>query len=76
MITPVRTYPNAMKNWGCIITSTVSIIRDWEGILRRSNRAERGMDRYYYPLNPITDSDLLGLITCGTDRDDPGKLLR
>lgn len=25
------------------------------------------MDRYYYPLNPITDSDLLGLITCGTD---------
>lgn len=34
------------------------------------------MDRYYYPLNPITDSDLLGLITCGADRDDPGKLLR
>nr|WP_258011700.1 sugar tyrosine-protein kinase [Salmonella enterica] len=23
MITPVRIYPNAMKNWGCIITSTV-----------------------------------------------------
>lgn len=73
MITPVRTYPNAMKNWGCIITSAVSIIRDWEGILRRSNRAERGWNRYYYPLNPI---DLLGLITCGTDRGDSGKLLR
>ncbi|EBB7289047.1 TPA: hypothetical protein H1V01_002180 [Salmonella enterica] len=35
-----------------------------------------GWSRYHYPLNPITDSDLLGLITCGTDRDDPGKLLR
>lgn len=76
MITPVRTYPNAMKNRGCIITSAVSIIRDWEDILRRSNRAERGWSRYHYPLNPITDSDLLGLITCGTDRGDSGKLLR
>ncbi|ENY9322707.1 RHS repeat-associated core domain-containing protein [Salmonella enterica] len=32
-----------------------------------------GWNRYYYPLNPI---DLLGLITCGTDRGDSGKLLR
>ncbi|EBS4565574.1 RHS repeat-associated core domain-containing protein [Salmonella enterica subsp. enterica serovar Tanger] len=35
-----------------------------------------GWSRYHYPLNPITDSDLLGLITCGTDRGDSGKLLR
>lgn len=76
MITPVKAYPNAMKNWGCIITSIVSIIRDWEGILRRSNRAERGWNRYHSPLNPITDSDPLGLITCGANRGDSGKLLR
>ncbi len=35
-----------------------------------------GWNRYHSPLNPITDSDLLGLITCGADRGDPGTLLR
>ncbi|ECR5459747.1 hypothetical protein F1I97_07890 [Salmonella enterica] len=35
-----------------------------------------GWNRYNSPLNPITDSDPLGLITCGADRGDSGKLLR
>ncbi|EDU9129287.1 hypothetical protein OJ67_003667 [Salmonella enterica subsp. enterica serovar Saintpaul] len=35
-----------------------------------------GWNRYHSPLNPITDSDPLGLITCGADRGDSGKLLR
>ena len=35
-----------------------------------------GLNPYTYPLNPITDIDPLGLITCGVDIGDPGELLR
>ncbi|HED5887328.1 TPA: RHS repeat protein [Salmonella enterica] len=35
-----------------------------------------GWNLYTYPLNPITDIDPLGLITCGVDIGDPGELLR
>lgn len=42
----------------------------------RTDRLKGGWSRYHSPLNPITDSDLLGLITCGADRGDPGTLLR
>lgn len=65
-----------MKNRGCIITSAVSIIRDWEVYYVDPIGLKGGWSRYHSPLNPITDSDLLGLITCGTDRGDLGTLLR
>jgi YD repeat-containing protein len=52
---------SSMKRRGCIITVTDIMTLNREGILRRILIAEGGWNLYQYPLNPVTNTDPLGL---------------